>query len=221
MGLFDSLFPKPVDHFDNKKYMAFRKEMLTHAAHVLERCLHLKSIHRNDEASARAREFIKEIAQDLVAWDEPRFSLFLSIIYDTAWKLGEESFALVMLEVVIGGLTQLAEKGARGGIPIKDLTFVYQRAGMLAARLPDGMQKAYVYYWQAIEAPVPPGCKSPATAQQKATIHALAKGTCDRILATMPPDSMEWQQRSDWHNLKMRELDPHRHWDTPASASGI
>jgi hypothetical protein len=195
--------------------------MRSQADQVVAHCRQLKSIGKNAESSDFAREFIKDIASDLIIWDDLKHSLFLSILFDTACKLGEEDFALFMLKPVIAALERLANEGAGSGIPIKDLTIAYRRAGELAERSTAGMQDAYFYYWQAIEAPPPQGCAMPATPDHKSTIHALAKNVCVRLAQTDVLGAEDWNQRRLWHDSKMRELDPNRKWDLPASSLGI
>jgi tetratricopeptide (TPR) repeat protein len=214
MGLFAKLFRKKSEIFDYAEYTGFKNEMRAHASKVVQNCLYLKSIGREEEAIENARAFIKEIASNLVIWDAVRYGLFLSILYDSACKLGEEAFALAMLDAAINGLQEIAVKGPDCGFPIKDLTQAYNKAGMLAERLPDDLQRAYRYYCMAIEAPQPSGRRTPAIDRQKAAIHAQAKQICDKLVDADLLDS-GWKHRSDWHNKEMRRLVPSRNWDDP------
>ena len=193
--------------------LRFITEMRVQQKKVLKYCLHMQNAGRHDEASSCARDFIKEVAMILVTREKRNFLSLLSILYDVACQTGEERYALGVLEIASEKIQMIASKGSWSPLPVNDSTPLYQKAGLLAQRLPNGLEDAYRYFWLACEAVSPPGCEMPALAKEKADVHACAKSISDEMVKIDRRSADEWSKRSVWHDFKMRELDPTRDWD--------
>jgi tetratricopeptide (TPR) repeat protein len=192
MGLFDFLKPKKSTFGElTEKDPHIRKILLRGLSEFAgKEAANLRAVGRNEDADKRIGEYLQMVFQEFK--NEPQNPRHLSLLTDVALKLDAVEAAIKTLESVIEANDHFS----------LDLTSIYTDLGRLYH---GGDQKRELWcYEMAASAKSPPGCKFPATRQQKAKAHQFASFVYVRLT--------DWG-RADSHAKKAQELVPEVNWE--------
>jgi len=207
MGLFDFLKPKsePPGGLTEKDPRVRRMLLYGASEMVGQQADNLRAVGRKADADKVIAEYLKKVFQEFR--NEPQNPRHLSLLTDVALRLGAPDAGKKTLESVIQENGQLC----------LDLTVVYTNLGRICHQVTRDVKLSMHELWcyeMAIQAQPPPGCKFPATRQQKAKAHHFAHFVARRI-ANFNPEDSHWGI-AEAHIKKAKELVPEVNWDDQA-----
>jgi hypothetical protein len=204
MGLFDFLKPKkePLGGLTEKDPRVRRILLYGAAEIVATQADNLRAVGRKDDADKVIADFLKKVFQEFR--NEPQNPRHLSLLTDVALRLGAVEAGKKTLESVIEENDHLH----------LDLTLVYTDLGRVHHDLRGDQNRELWCYEMATEAKAPPGCKFPATRQQKARAHHFAQCLA-RLLSNFHTEDPHWEI-AESHMKRTKELVPELNWDDSA-----
>jgi hypothetical protein len=167
----------------------------------------LRSEGRDEEANKLIAEYLSKVLEEFKA--EPENPQHLSLLAHVAIGLGALQEGKQALESALE---------AKHSVAI-DLTLPYLQLGRVHHQLGEDPKRELWCFETAAEAKTPPGCKFPATRQQKAMAHYYAHFVALRIAQSNPDDPHSAIAQS--HITRARRLLPELNWDDPSHVSKL
>lgn len=206
MGLFDWLQSRtgledPLTRMARKDPEMRKYFMQASCELVAKQAQNLRAVGREDDAFKVVKDFVAGKA--FVAFkNEPDNPQHLSLLTDAAITLGAPELAKLALEPVIEGSQHFT----------LDLTTLYADLGRVYHELGADPQRELHCYQMAVDAKAPDRCRFPATPQQKAKAHELARSLCARLGSS---------DRANFHAKMARDLVPGVDWGNPEEVRNL